>query len=239
MKTRKLIKLVFISVLLFSCKKQYKEDTTVYFHLYNPVTNEAYSGVKVAVYELKDVTPTLSILSDSKYDSNKIWEGVTDAYGKASHTFNAYKKGKYTYWHSVNESFIAGKKKVEQPEYGPLKMSSNNNLVYKAVSDNINVVVWRKNINCIDENDKCRIRERSLVKPWEAEWSDWRPQNSPFYPNNYYEGCSEYLSSTVGQLPQDIIEVEYEVIRNGITTFFKDTLYIIGNNSVDTLKYFY
>ena len=235
MKTRKFIKLVFISVLLFSCKKQYKEDTTVYFHLYNPVTNEAYSGVKVAVYEQKDVTSVLKL--QNEYESNKIWEGVTDAYGKASHSFKTYKKDKYTYWHSVDESFMAGKKKIEQPEYGPLKKMVKNNLTYKAVSDNINIIIWWKNNYCFDENDKCKFRERSILKG--ENWSLWKPSTTSFHPNGYIEGCYEYMSSSVGQTHQNIYEIEYEVIRNGMTTFFKDTLYIIGNNSVDTLKYFY
>ena len=241
MKPQKHIKLLFVSLFmasaLFSCKKQNKEETTVYFSIYNPISGKGMSGVSVKIIEQKDVTPPLKL--QSKYESKIIWEGTTDANGKASHSFKTLKSDKYTYWHSVDESFMNGKKIITQPDYGPVSKNAPNTMTYKVVRDNINIIVWRKNINCYDENDKCKIRERSLVKPWNAEWSKWIPQNSPFYPNNYYEGCDEYLSNNIGQLPQDIIEVEYEVTRNGITTTFKDTLYIIGNNTVDTLKYFY
>lgn len=237
MKAQRLIKLLFVSLLLVACKKEYKEDTTVHFHLYNPVTNEAYSNVTVKIIEQKDVSSKLQL--SSEYETQVIWEGKTDANGKASYSFKGYKSDKYTYWHSVDESFMAGKKIIARPDYGSLKMLSNTTLSYKVVLDNINVVIWRKNANCFDENDKCRMRTRSLIKPWEYQWSEWGPQNSPIYPNNYYEGCSEYLSSAVGQLPQNITEVEYEVTRNGITTSFRDTLYITGQNGTDTLKYFY
>ena len=236
MKTRKFIKLVFISVgiagFLFSCKKENKELTTVDFHIYNPVSGEAMTGVKVAVYELKDVTPTLSILSDSKYDSNKIWEGVTDAYGKASHTFNAYKKGKYTYWHSVNESFIAGKKKVEQPEYGPLNKNGINKVTFK-VTDYVNYVTWIKNLNCFDQNDKFRYRRKSLIDPY--AWSYWTPSS----PVDYFEGCFELVSNNPNVHAQDIWEIEMEVTKNGITTVTRDTFYLTGQNGTDTLKIFY
>ena len=244
MKTRKFIKLVFISVgiagFLFSCKKENKEDTVVHFHLYNPVTNEAYSGVKVAVYELKDVTPTLSILSDSKYDSNKIWEGVTDIYGKASHSFKTYKKDKYTYWHSVDESFIAGKKKVEQPEYGPLSKNTINKTTYKVVHDNINYIRWVKNMNCFDNNDKCRWRRKSIVDIYDSNWRPWSPLvGSPSYPQGFYEGCFEHIYASTYTHKQDIWEIEMEVTKNGITTVTRDTFYLTGQNGTDTLKIFY
>ena len=242
MKPQKHIKLLFVSLFmasaLFSCKKLNKEETTVYFHLHNPVTNKGYSNVTVRIIEQKDVTPPLKL--QSKYESKVIWEGKTDANGKASCSFKTLKSDKYTYWHSVDESFMNGKKIITQPDYGSLIKSSTTNLNYKLVVDDIKYVILYKNINCYDENDKCRFRKRNLIKPWESEWSAWMP-NSPNFPNGYFEGCYENINipSSVAVLCQDAWEVEYEVIRNGVTTTFKDTLYIIGNNTVDTLKYFY
>lgn len=238
MKTRKFIKLLFVSILLFSCKKQYKEDTIVNFHLYNPVTNEAYSGVKVAIYELKDVTPSLAILPTSEYENNKIWEGVTDADGKASHTFSTLKKDKYTYWHYVDESFTEGKKKIEQPEYGPLVKNTNNKITYKVVIDNLSYVRWVKNINCFDNDDKCRWRRKSIIDIYDSDWKPWSPLvGSPSYPQGFYEGCFEYTNTHTHT--QDIWDIEMEVIRNGITTIVRDTFYLTGQNGTDTLKIFY
>ena len=85
--------------------------------------------------------------------------------------------------------------------------------------------------------DRCKFRERSMIK--EEEWSAWKPSITSFYPTGYIEGCYEHISSGVGQTHQNIYEVEYEVTRNGITTSFRDTLYITGQNGTDTLKYFY
>jgi hypothetical protein len=107
---------------LFSCKKQNKEETTVHFHLYNPVTNEGYSNVSVKIIEQKDVTPPLKL--QSKYESRVIWEGKTDANGKASCSFKTLKSDKYTYWQSVDESFMNGKKIITQPDYGPISKNS-------------------------------------------------------------------------------------------------------------------
>lgn len=238
MKTQKLIKLLYAStliLLLFSCKKYYKEDTVVNFHLFNPVTNEGFSNVTVKIIEQKDITKPFQLTNE--YETIVIWEGKTDSNGKASYSFKGRKNGKYTYWTSVDESFMVGKEIITQPEYKPLTMLSTNDLTYKVVVDNINVVIWWKNTNCFDTNDKCRFRERDILKS--EVWSDWKPSITSFFPNGYIEGCYEYHSSSVGQLPQNITEVEYEVTRNGITTTFKDTLYLIGNSSIDTLKYFY
>ncbi|MCO5258626.1 MAG: hypothetical protein M9916_00585 [Crocinitomicaceae bacterium] len=237
MKPQKHIKLLFASLfiasMLFSCKKQNKEDTIVNFHLYNPVTNEGFSNVTVKIIEQKDVTPPLKL--ENKYEKKVIWEGVTDVNGKASYSFKTFKSDKYTYWQSVDESFMNGKKIITQPDYGSISKNSINKKTYKIV-DYINYVFVIKNINCLNGSDQCRFRQKSIPCQ-EESWSAWSP-----FPvsgiSSYYEGCFEYISEVVYS-HQNIYEVEYEITRNNITFYLKDTLYIIGNNSVDTLKYFY
>ena len=233
MKTRKFIKLVFISVgiagFLFSCKKENKELTTVDFHIYNPVSGEAMTGVKVAVYELKDVTPTLSILSDSKYDSNKIWEGVTDAYGKASHTFKTYKKDKYTYWHSVDENAVKGgnRKLLSQPEYAPLQKEKVNKVEYTYTVP-AKFVSHFKNINCTGETNRFKFRVKRMYNTILFGWTNWSLDQFGCYDNitNHNNSYNDYFIT------------EYEVERNGVTNTYLDTFYI-NPYSVDTLKIFY
>ena len=210
MKPLKHIKLLFVSLFmasaLFSCKKQNKEETTVYFSIYNPISGKGMSGVSVKIIEQKDVTPPLKL--QSKYESKVIWEGKTDANGKASCSFKTLKSDKYTYWHSVDESFMNGKKIITQPDYGPISKNSVNKKTYKFV-DYINYVTVIKNINCFDGNDKCRKRQRSILL--EQNWGQWFPYPNSIVPQ-YYEGCFEYISE-VGYSYQNIYEVEYEVIN--------------------------
>jgi hypothetical protein len=72
----------------------------------------------VKIHEQEDVTPASKF--SKEYKNTVIWEGKTDANGKASHSFKARKQDKYTYWHAVDQSFMNGVEIVEQPEYGPI-----------------------------------------------------------------------------------------------------------------------
>ena len=70
------IKLEYISLLicllfLMACKKESKEYTTVNFHLYNPVTLEAYSGVQVYIVRSKEGKSIK--LFDDKSKKEVIW----------------------------------------------------------------------------------------------------------------------------------------------------------------------
>jgi len=222
--------------MLFSCKKQNKEDTIVNFHLYNPVTNEGFSNVTVKIIEQKDVTPPLKL--ENKYEKKVIWEGVTDVNGKASYSFKTFKSDKYTYWQSVDVSFMNDKKIITQPDYGPISKNTSNTIMFKVVHDNINYIWWIKNTNCFDNNDKFRWRKRSIMNIFDSVWRPWSPLiGSPSYPDGYYEGCFEY--TLLHTYSQDIWDIEMEVTKNGITTIVRDTFYLTGQNGTDTLKLFY
>ena len=239
MKTQVAIRLLCISSLLFictSCKKYSKELTTVNFHLYNPVTNEGYANVKVQITQQEDVTGAFQ--AESEYESTIIWEGYTDADGKASYSFKAMKKDKFEYWQSVDNSVLNSSVNVllTQPDFMPLIKNEINNKVYKAIKNNVTFVSWIKNINCYNQFDKMRYRKKSLIA-FSSDWGAWSPgTNNPFYPNGYFEGCFELGPNTH---TQDIWDVEMEVTKNGITTSLRDTFYITGQNGTDTLKLFY
>src|SRR5690606_7425387 len=210
-------------------KKENKELTTVNFHIYNPVSGEGMAGVKVAVYELKDVTPTLAILPTSEYENNKIWEGVTDADGKASHTFSTLKKDKYTYWHYVDESVVksGNRKLLSQPEYGPLQKEKINKVEYTYTVP-ASFVGNFKNINCVDENDRFRFRFRKLYNTTSFGWTNWSLDQF---------GCYEFTHN-YNNAYEDYLICQYEVERSGITNTYEDTFYI-SPYSVDTFKIFY
>ena len=226
---RLLLLLGFLTIFL-SCKKYSKELTTVNFHLYNPVTNEGFANVKVKIIQQEDVTGAFQV--ESKYESTVIWEGVTDAEGKATYSFNAMKKDKFTYWHSVDENFKAGKNLVKQPEYEPIKKNETNSLTYQ-VTKNVDIVKWIKNNSCFDQNDLMRYRYKSLIKNYD-NWSSWVPSN----PFNYYTDCFDLISPLLND-EQDILDIEMEVTKNGITSLMRDTFYLTGQNGTDTLKLFY
>ena len=231
MKPQKHIKLLFVSLfmtsMLFSCKKLNKEETIVNFHLYNPVTNEGYSNITVRIIEQKDVTPPLKL--QSKYESKVIWEGKTDANGKASHTFKGYKSDKYTYWQSVDEDAIqvGGNKILTRAEYGPLQNEKINTIEYTYTVPALFMLQF-KNVNCWDTNDRFKIRYRWMYNSNQFGWSNWT--------QNHF-GCYELTYKYNGSY-EDYLIYQYEVERNGVLNTYIDTFYI-NPNYVDTLKIYY
>ena len=224
---------MFVNLLLVSflssCKKENKELTTVNFHIHNPISGEGIEGVKVAVYELKDVTPTLAILPTSEYESNKIWEGVTDADGKASHNFSTLRKDKYSYWHYVDESVLkSGNRKIlSQSDYGPLQKERKSKVEYTYTIP-ASYISHYMNINCLNESDSFRFRWKWLYGSSQFGWTNW---------TNVQLGCYDYLGSTIISY-NDYLITQYEVGRNGTINTYLDTFYI-NPYSVDTLKIFY
>ncbi|MCO5258628.1 MAG: hypothetical protein M9916_00595 [Crocinitomicaceae bacterium] len=232
MKPQKYIKLLFVSLfmtsVLFSCKKQNKEETTVYFHLYNPVTNEGYSNVTVRIIEQKDVTPPLKL--QSKYESKIIWEGKTDANGKASCSFKTFKSDKYTYWHSVDEDAIqvGGNKILTRAEYGPLQNEKINKIEYTYTVPALFMLQF-KNVNCWDTNDRFKIRYRWMYNSNQFGWSNWSQDQFGCYDSGVSGKWNSY---------NDFFICQYEVERNGVLNTYIDTFYI-NPDYVDTLKIYY
>ena len=235
MKTRKFIKLVFISVgiagFLFSCKKENKELTTVDFHIYNPVSGEAMTGVKVAVYEQKDVTSALKLQNEC--ETRVIWEGMTDINGTATCSFKTFKNDKYTYWHSVDENAVKGgnRKLLSQPEYAPLQKEKVNKVEYTYTVP-ASFVLHIKNMNCYDGNDRFMYRRKWVYNSQytnQSGWTNWS--------QNQF-GCYDSGIGSNWDVYNDILITQYEVERNNITNTYLDTFYI-NPYSVDTFKIFY
>jgi hypothetical protein len=228
--------LLFVSLLftLLSCKKVSKEFTTAEFHLYNPVTGEAFSGVNVKIVMKKEKPHPFTF--ETKYESTEIWSGKTDENGKASYSFKAFTNSKYQYWPIIDQSILYSNTILDQPMFQSLDINKVNKLEWQIVS-NANYVMWIKNVNCFDSNDKLRYRFREI----ETNYSNpgyWRPADIENIPK-YFEGCYTFLDTEIQSSPQHIWEIETEIIRNGIKTTKLDTFYLTGKNGIDTLKLFY
>lgn len=186
MKTAIVIKCLCISILLigFGCKKKSKELTTVNFHLYNPVTNEAFAGVKVSILQEKNTSSGFNSGSETEV----VWEGVTDANGKASYSFKAYNSTKYSYWQYAEKAFTSDPNlhKLQQPAFLPLNKNEVNEVVYKMVKSNVYIYTWVKNTNCFNQFDKMRWRIKSLADIFD-NWGGWSPAGML----DYFEGCYE------------------------------------------------
>lgn len=223
-----LILLLGFLTIFLGCKKYSKELTTVNFHLYNPVTNEAYAGVKVWVLQEKNTSSGFN----SSSETEMIWEGVTDAYGKAFASFKAYNSTKYSYWQDAENSFVQNPnlKLLKQPEFLPLNKNEENEVVY-LVAVPASFVFEVKNVNCFDENDRFRFR-RSWVYGSQYTnqfgWTNWSEDQF---------GCYELISD-YNNYYSDIIITQYEVERNGVLNTYLDT-FSIYPNSMDTLRIYY
>lgn len=214
------IKLLFISFLFLvisSCKKYSKELTTINFHVYNPVSGGGLSGVHVSIVEQEDVTKAFQV--ESKYETKVIWEGVTDSDGKASYSFNAMKKDKFTYWQNADVNYIQAnnRKLLKQPDFQEKSKNVVNNNEYTFTVP-ASFVGHYKNVNCLNSNDRFRFRFS-------------KKYNSTSF------GCYELTYNYNGAY-EDYLIYEYEVERNGILNTYLDTFYI-NPNFVDTLKIYY
>ena len=220
---------MFVSVLLVvvsACKKEFKTNTIVNFHVYNPISGEGLAGVPVRVIEQEDVSGAFQV--SSEYKSTVIWEGITDQNGRASYTFNAKKKDKFTYWQSADIGYITAnnRKLLKQAEFQEEKKNAVNENEYTYTVP-ATYVLLIKNVNCLSQNDRFRYRVDWLYNTGLVGWSNWSLDQF---------GCYESLNVTTGF--NDYLIYEYEVERNGITNTYLDTFYI-NPNSVDTLKIFY
>ncbi len=234
--------LLFVSLLLISicsfssCKKESNKLTTINFHLFNPVTGEVFSGVKVKIL-LKEEKSSGPFVLGNKYVSSTLWEGVTDLSGKVSFSFNAYSNNKYQYWQVVDESLFNVYDAIIQPTYESLNKDQENTIEYQ-LTKKVNYIRWIKNVNFVNSNDKFSFRLKEILFP-NKEWSAWTPYGQQTdKPTSFFEGNFEIMSSLITE-GQNIYEVEMVTIRNGITTTKIDTFYLNGIIPVDTMKLFY
>jgi len=230
MKTAIVIKCLCVSLLLVGvgCKKKSKELTTVNFHLYNPASGQGYSGVKVSILQEKNTSEGFNSSSETEV----VWEGVTDADGKASYSFKAYNSTKYSYWETVDKSFLQNPsiKILQKAEFVPLDKNEVNDIEYLYTIP-ASFVFDVKNVNCFDENDRFRYRRNWVYGSQYTDqfgWTNWSQDQF---------GCYELISN-YSNYYNDILITQYEVERNGVLNTYMDTFYITPN-FIDTLKIYY
>jgi hypothetical protein len=228
--------LVYISSLFLvlfafnSCKKKSREETIVNFHLHNPVTGEVLSGVKVKVFREKYKSSTIfngNVLGPLKSDVEVVDSAFTDDQGKATIKFKAYGNTKYAYFPYVPSSAFDGLYLYKRTDYSSSieKDQENNYEFLYTVQD----AYYRhiKNVYNSNENDQLKIREKWQYGIKYSGWSEWTIINGAYdvmmYYDNVYTDCKIY---------------EYEVTRNGATSYFMDTI-CLNPYSIDTLKIFY
>ncbi|SFT84684.1 hypothetical protein SAMN05216474_2661 [Lishizhenia tianjinensis] len=228
--------LLYSSLLILTtgCIKKSNKETRVHFHLFNPVTLEEFEGVQVKIYRMK------SYILPKESKMELVWEGYTDASGRASYVFNAADKAKYEYIPEVDLSFTEGKELIFEPSpYYAISKDLENILNY-CVVQKIQWIHHFKNINCFDANDKVRWRFKDLTLGSDNTWSYWFPHSgsNSFSPSGYFEGCTDHLTATRVD-NQRIFLSQLEVTKNDSTYIIEDTLRLTGENGIDTLKLYY
>lgn len=228
--------LVFISFMVFfsGCKKKSKELTSVDIYLFNPITNEPYSGIdfKIGLYEKRD---KYGLVYDFLVEN--IWSGKTSDNGKVIHSFRALKNDKYFYQLSfpslpMNDFYLAG-------NYVTYSGFKNDDLEIKKDQINsktfgfikiISTIRHFKNVNCFSETDQLRYRFKS------SNLNDWTGWSNNLM--NYGYGCIDYTESK-RDVPEGSYDFELEVTRNGQVNIVEYTFNLFNQNGTDTLNLFY
>ena len=218
---------LFVVILFFGCKKESKEYTTARWEFVNPVTEEPYAGVPVALILKKyhGVSPGTEV----------IWEGETNEYGIAEYKFKAYLKNKYGYLETADLDVFGDLgydySIISRPPVQGLNKDEVNELRYEIVPYHNNIT-HIKNNNCQGSGDLMKFRQKNLFTG-SGGWSIWTPEHA------IYEGCiNDY--SDVRSRPLDHIVTEIEVTRqDGSVENYIDTSFAEGENNVDTIKVYY
>jgi hypothetical protein len=213
-----------------SCKKKSREDTTVSFHLHNPISGEVLSGVKVSVYRVKIKKTTVfngSVLGP-EFESELVDSAYTDDNGKASIKFKAYGNQKYWYEAYASNSAFHGMYMLKQPSFGhQVEKDKVNYYEYQyTVPAIFNLHI--KNVNYLDENDEFKFRYKFEYNTNSSDWDLW---NSSF-------GHKDNFQSIENQFCDNFI-YEYQVIRNGSSGPMVRDTFFINPYSIDTLKIYY
>jgi hypothetical protein len=223
---RAIVVLFCVSLLLTACRKYEKEETTVNWEIVDPFTGKAWEGVTVKI--VAETYKGGLKLSKKETKSETIFEGKTDANGKISHTYHAKKRGVRCYVALIDMDY-----------FGDLETYQiyKNPGIHCLVSGETYEHKWEvnhhaffqhhiKNANCIDEFDTLMVK--SYFK---------NPLNNQRYEveNSIITGCYDYdmEGETFGNNPIGYVKLpsgkrfyEWSVIRNGQTSFFKDSIYL-------------
>ncbi len=187
--------------ILFSCGKEH----SIKGRVFNPVTDEAISGIKVNLLKNKTEIPG----SQDGVGKKIVESTTTNENGEYSFTFRKKDSRQYSL-----SFFYDDKKYYDNIKSGNVVIE--NNMVtydlplvnYGFLSKNIS------NVNCFNENDLLSI-----------VFSHQDVIDYSFGNLQEYEGCYSHFGNT-NSIPMGMYKYEGTVTKNGITTPIKDSIYV-------------
>lgn len=200
-----------LSFLVVSCKKK----VTITGRVYNPVTNEGISGVKVTLSKQKTGVPGSVDGSGAKI----IASGLTDANGNYSFIEKLNKNKGY----GIGFSYDGNLYYQIEGEYKSINAGEDNLIINWPLIPKGYVKGKIDNVNCFDSNDELKILRSYAHIP-----------NLYGFENSIYSGCFHYeFTGSIDGSPQGYAYCPMgwhyatgTVTKNGITTPFKDSIYI-------------
>jgi len=190
---KNLLRLITPLLLITSCNKTDFDTTTIIdINIINPVTKTGYENVTFSIFEANS-----SIFSSGK--TTTIFSGKTDINGKAYYKFDVNKNHRnYTITFDYSKMF------VPENDYDFSSARDNEIITRGTVNDfNFEILPYFsfiqniQNIDCFDENDKMRFRQKNLFSQGTPKWSKW---GETYY--DYLHGCAN--KTYVLSKPQDI-----------------------------------
>lgn len=230
------MKYLFITFLFVfvSCKKHVENEQTILFRALNPSTDFRIQGVKVTIHENYHKKNLVFGFEDLPYRSEIIFEGYTNSNGELEYKFLPLDMiGKNQVRYEVTYDYTSiqvpyDDYQVLMTHEGELHFPYPDNYQEQIIriAPTLNVIDHIKNVNCQGPADTVRYKY----------WPSYAFFSSSYW--NWEWGCIDDVSSS-RTLPQDSIFWEAVVIRNGVTTYIKDSMLLDPTKTQDTIKIYY
>jgi hypothetical protein len=204
----------FVCFHLLSCGKL--NQRAVEGHIMNPITGEPVEGVKISMVKTTGGLPGAEkTIASAISDANgyyRIEEKSMKYVFLQVNTFGTYHP---VGWFQDGNYSGGGNFPVEK---GEMQTVDFHAVPYGQIILDI------ENINCLSSNDSMQFRRKyQFDNTFPENWSTFRL------------GCYTYISPEPFNLPMGYHVYETKVSRNGLTTFYYDTVYL-NNNVVATAE---
>ncbi|MCB0476949.1 MAG: hypothetical protein KDC84_02230 [Crocinitomicaceae bacterium] len=207
----KIYALLFIVLLSTSCTKR----RSVRISVYNPITGERYENIHGGLSERKKDGIFLGLYNNSKWQT--VENFVTDINGEAGFTYKflhnhayfafiEYSKDEFELYKINSQIAYSQKAKFGYAEFQLIPLAK--------IKLNI------RNVNCQGAQDTMK-----LYRVFQLDSDSGNPQN--FY------GCYDFMANYYSKIKMGEWRYEWEVIRNGISTFHDTTFYLNENDSIE------
>jgi hypothetical protein len=232
----------FLFLLLFSssCKKMGEEKYGVKIKIVYPHLNVGVDGVK---YEILEVKNKFSWAGDyfQKFENRVVKSGtlenstdfqIIEFMGKKN-------EGKYDYYINFEYTNLKENDQVYSTKVGlgggmlaHAYCTEDNTYELYVLSQVKNLTINYRNANCFDNNDSFKFRDAILERVKFIERKNEVDFNLLAWINNpNFQGCTNYNSDNPESYAGTWI-IQWEAIRNGITTTDIDTFLIKEDNQI-------